>query len=216
MSYFETTTDGTRLAYEDYGTGQPIVFVSSWVLSTDMWEYQIPYFVERGYRCITMDRRGQGRSDRPSTGYDMDTLADDLAALIEHLDLREAILVGFSMGGGEVARYLARHGEERIAKIAFVASTLPFMLQTEDNPAGIPEEILASVLTDLRTDRPGWFARQTQAFYATHLGNTISPAAIEWTVAQCLSASPWATLQLCWNQATTTTGQGCARSPCPR
>ncbi|GAA2150983.1 alpha/beta hydrolase [Kitasatospora kazusensis] len=203
MPYFETSTDGTRLAYEDYGTGQPIVLVSSWVLNADMWEYQIPYFTERGYRCIALDRRGHGRSDRPSGGYDMDTVADDLAALLERLDLREVTLVGHSMGGCEIARYLARHGESRVAKVAFVSATLPFLMQTEDNPDGAPEAVLMGSLAQLRRDRPNWFAQQAQVWYGTHLGNAVSPALIEWTIAQCLSASPRATTELFRSHVTT-------------
>jgi pimeloyl-ACP methyl ester carboxylesterase len=199
MPHF-TTTDGTRLAYEDHdmgaGDGEPIVFVASWVLDADMWEYQIPFFAERGYRCIALDRRGHGRSDRPSTGYDIDTTADDLAALLEHLDLSGVTLVGHSFGGAEVARYLARHGEDRVARVAFVSAVVPFLKQAEDNPDGLPEAALDAVLGQLRTDRPKWFARQAQVWYATHLGNEVSPALIDWTLGKCLSASPWATTQL--------------------
>jgi non-heme chloroperoxidase len=199
MPHF-TTTDGTRLAYEDYdmggGTGEPIVFVASWVLNSDMWEYQIPYFVERGYRCIALDRRGHGRSDRPSTGYDIDTTADDLGALLEHLDLTGVTLVGHSFGGAEVARYLARHGERRVARVAFVSAAVPCVKQTDDNPDGLPEAALEATIAQFRTDRPHWFARQAQVWYATHLGNDVSPALIDWTIGQCLSASPWATTQL--------------------
>lgn len=137
---FFTTHDGTSLAYEDYGQGEPVLFLASWALSSDMWEYQIPFLVERGYRCVTLDRRGHGRSERPSTGYDLDTCADDVAALIEHLDLRGVTLVGHSAGGAEAARYLARHGEDRIARVAFVSAVLPFLKRTEDNPEGRPEE----------------------------------------------------------------------------
>ncbi len=195
MPYFETT-DGTRLAYEDYGTGRPVVFNASWTLNADMWERQIPYIAERGYRCIALDRRGHGRSERPSTGYDLDTTADDLAALFEHLDLRDAVLVGHSMGGAEAAHYLARHGEDRVAKVAFVSATLPFLMRTDDNPGGVPEEILIAGVDDLRRDRANWFTRQSQAFFATQLGNAISPAAIEATIQQTMSASPWATVKL--------------------
>ncbi len=194
MPFFETN-DGTRLAYEDYGTGQPIVFVASWVLNADMWEYQIPYFVERGYRCIALDRRGHGRSDRPSTGYDLDTSADDLAALLDHLDLRDALLVGHSMGGAEAAHYLARHGEGRVSRVAFVSATLPFLRLTDDNPAGIPDEFLAAIVAELRHDRPNWFARQAQIWFGTHLGNAVSTATIDWMIGLCLTASPWATTQ---------------------
>jgi pimeloyl-ACP methyl ester carboxylesterase len=130
--------DGTRLAYEDYGAGVPMVFVSGWVLNADMWEYQVPFFVERGFRCVLLDRRGHGRSDRPSSGYDVNTRADDLAALIEHLDLRNAILVTHSAGGGEAARYLSRHGEERVSGVVFLGATLPYLRLART----IPKEFL--------------------------------------------------------------------------
>ncbi|MEU6429057.1 alpha/beta hydrolase [Microbispora sp. NPDC046973] len=193
--FFETV-DGTRLAYEDYGQGEPIVFLASWVLHSDMWEYQLPFFVEHGYRCVTLDRRGHGRSDRPSGGYDLDTLADDVAALIEHLGLRRVTLVGHSAGGAEVARYLARHGEERVTRVAFVSAVLPFLKRTEDNPEGAPEEALRATPAQFATDRPKWFARQAQVWFATHLGNDVSPALVDWTLAQCLSTSPWATARV--------------------
>ncbi|MQY04267.1 alpha/beta fold hydrolase [Actinomadura macrotermitis] len=192
--YFETA-DGTRLAYEDHGQGAPILFLASWVLNADMWEYQIPFFVENGYRCIALDRRGHGRSDRPRDGYDLDTSADDIAALLEHLDLRDVTLVGHSMGGAEAARYLARHGEERIARVALVSATVPFLKLTDDNPGGLPEFALQAVLKQWREDRPHWFTRQKQIWFATHLGNQVSESQIELTLQQCLSASPWATAQ---------------------
>lgn len=192
--FFETT-DGTRLAYQDYGQGRPIVFVASWSLGSDMWEYQIPFFTEQGFRCVALDRRGHGRSGRPSTGYDLDTSADDLAALLEHLDLNDVILVGHSAGGAEIARYLTRHGEDRVARAAFVSSILPFMKLTDDNPEGFPEAALQATLTALRTDRPKWFARQAQIWFATHL-NEVSPANVEHTIAQCLATSPWAAAKL--------------------
>ncbi|MFC0862929.1 alpha/beta fold hydrolase [Sphaerimonospora cavernae] len=193
--FFETP-DGTRLAYESYGRGAPILFAASWALSGDMWEYQIQFFVERGYRCITLDRRGHGRSDRPSDGYDLDASADDIAALIEHLDLYEVTLVGHSAGGAELARYLARHGDGRVARVAFISAVLPFLKRTDDNPEGAPEAALRATLAEFRTDRPKWFAKQTQIWFATHLGNDVSPALIDWMLAQCLATSPWATARL--------------------
>lgn len=193
MPYLETT-DGTRLAYEDYGTGAPIVFIAGWSLNTEMWEYQVPFFVERGYRCVLLDRRGHGRSDRPSTGYDLDTRADDVAELIQHLDLRELTLVAHSAGGAEVARYLARHGTARVARIALFATTLPFLRQTEDNPHGLPDEAALASVAQWRTDRPKWFADRAQGYFATHLGNDVSPALIEHETRRCLSAAPWATI----------------------
>jgi non-heme chloroperoxidase len=192
--FFETP-DGTRLAYQDYGQGRPIVFAASWTLSSDMWEYQLPFFAERGFRCVALDRRGHGRSDRPSSGYDLDTSADDLAALLAHLDLTDVVLVGHSVGGAEVARYLTRHGEGRIARAAFVSSTLPFLELTDDNPEGFPEAALQATLTAFRTDRPKWFARQAQVWFATHF-NEVSPAYVEHTIAQCLATSPWAAAKL--------------------
>ncbi|WP_433252158.1 alpha/beta fold hydrolase [Streptosporangium sp. CA-135522] len=195
MPYFETA-DGTRLSYEDYGTGTPIVFVASWALSADMWEYQVRFFVEQGYRCVLMDRRGHGRSDRPSTGYDIDTRADDLATLIEHLDLREITLVGHSAGGGEVARYLARHGEDRVARVAFVAAVLPFLKRTDDNPEGVPEFLCEATVSQFQTDRPKWFDQRAQGFFATHLGNDVSPGLVDLTTRQCLETSPWATIEV--------------------
>ncbi|MCX3061146.1 alpha/beta fold hydrolase [Streptomyces beihaiensis] len=196
--YFESH-DGTRIAYEDYGRGgegAPIVLVAGAMLPAEMWEYQIPYLVERGHRCVAVDRRGHGRSDRPSTGYDIDTTADDLAALLDHLDLTGVVLVGHSTGGAEVARYLARHGEGRVARVAFVSSTLPFMKQTDDNPGGVPEAVLDGLLAAVRADRPKWLARQTQLYFTTHLGSDVSPEQMDVTYRQCLSTSPWATLRM--------------------
>ena|SRR5215467_5569924 len=166
MPFFQTA-DGTRLAYEDYAAGPPIVFVAGWALNGDMWEYQVPFFAERGYRCVLPDRRGHGRSDRPPAGYDPGTRADDLAALIEHLDLREITLVAHSAGGGEVARYLARHGEQRIARAAFVAATLPFLKLTDDNLAGLPEAACEAAIAQF-PHRPAEVVRRPRAGLLRH------------------------------------------------
>ena len=191
-----TTTDGTTLAYEDYGTGEPIVFVAGAMLNTEMWEYQIPFFTDRGYRCIALDRRGHGRSDRPATGYDIATTADDLAALLDHLDLREATLVGHSTGGAEIAHCLARHGAGRVARVAFVSAILPFMKATDDNPGGIAEAMLDALLDSVRTDRGRWMARQTQVYFNSHLNPGVSPEQLDATYRQCMSTAPWATLRM--------------------
>ncbi|MEU6752442.1 alpha/beta hydrolase [Spirillospora sp. NPDC046719] len=193
--FFETH-DGTRLSYEEYGQGSPVVFVNSAMLNTGMWEYQIPFFVENGYRCLTFDRRGHGRSDRPSGGYHLDSLADDLAAFLEHLDLRDVILVGHSTGGSEIARYLARHGEDRVQRVAFLSAILPYLRQTEDNPEGIPQQLFDGMIAMIRAERPKWLATQSQAFFATHLGNEVHPATIEWMIRMCLDATPWAVLEV--------------------
>ena len=124
------TRDGTRLFYKDWGAGKPVVFVHTYVLNSDAWDYQMECLVRHGLRSVAYDRRGHGRSDRPGSGYDFDTLADDLAALIDHRDLAEITLVGHSMGAGEVARYLSRHGSARVARVLLVAPITPFMLQT--------------------------------------------------------------------------------------
>jgi non-heme chloroperoxidase len=136
-----TVKDGTRIYYKDWGTGQPVVLSHGWPLSADMWESQMLFLGQHGYRCIAHDRRGHGRSDQPWDGNDMDTFADDLATLLDALDIRDAALFGFSMGGGEVARYIGRHGTARLARAGLIAAVPPLMLKTEANPNGIPMEV---------------------------------------------------------------------------
>ena len=133
-----TTKDGTQIYYKDWGTGRPVVFSHGWPLNSDSWEAQMMFLASRGYRCIAHDRRGHGRSSQPWQGNDMDTYADDLAELIEKLDLHDVFLIGFSAGGGEVARYVGRHGTKRLAKVALIAAVPPLMLKTAANPGGLP------------------------------------------------------------------------------
>ena len=135
-----TTNDGTQLYYKDWGAGRPVVFSHGWPLSSDSWESQMLYLAERGFRCIAHDRRGHGRSSQPWNGNDMDTYADDLARILDALSLENVTLVGFSTGGGEVARYIGRHGTRRVKQAALVASVTPLMLKTPDNPRGTPRE----------------------------------------------------------------------------
>ncbi len=145
-----TTTDGTEIFYKDWGSGQPIVFSHGWPLSADDWDTQMLFFLQHGYRVIAHDRRGHGRSTQTSDGHDMDHYADDLAALTAHLDLRNAIHVGHSTGGGEVVHYLARHGESRVAKAVLISAVPPLMVQTDANPGGLPK----SVFDDLQASWP--------------------------------------------------------------
>ena len=159
------TTDGTEIYYKDWGTGQPVVFSHGWPLSADAWEDQMFFLAERGYRCIAHDRRGHGRSSQPWAGNDMDTYADDLAALVEALDLKEAIHVGHSTGGGEVARYIGRHGTGRVAKAVLVSSIPPLMLKTEANPGGTPMEAFDQIRAGVLADRAQFWKDLSMPFY---------------------------------------------------
>ncbi|GAA5031610.1 alpha/beta fold hydrolase [Actinopolymorpha pittospori] len=191
---FITAADGTLLAYEDYGSGPTVVFIAGWALSADMWEHQVPWFVSAGHRCVLLDRRGHARSQRPSTGYDLDTLSDDIAALLDQLDLRDVTLVGHSFGGVEVAHHLSRHGSGRVARAVFLAACLPSMRRSEANPDGLPQEVIDATMAALRADRQKWLHDGSQAFFATHLGNDVSPALIDDAIRQCLNVAPMAAL----------------------
>src|SRR3982075_1875015 len=140
-----TIKDGTQIYYKDWGTGQPVVFSHGWPLSADAWESQMVFLAANGYRCVAHDRRGHGRSSQPSGGNEMDTYADDLAAVIDALDLRDAVLVGHSTGGGEVARYIGRHGTKRVAKVVLIGAVPPLMLKTAANPGGLPIDVFDGI-----------------------------------------------------------------------
>ena len=140
-SSFVEVADGTQIYFKDWGSGQPIVFSHGWPLTADAWDDQMLYLASRGYRCIAHDRRGHGRSSQPWSGNHMDTYADDLATLVEALDLQDAIHVGHSTGGGEVARYIGRHGTRRAAKAVLISAVPPLMLKTDSNPGGLPLEV---------------------------------------------------------------------------
>src|SRR5579863_5597725 len=160
-----TTKDGTTIFYKDWGTGQPIVFSHGWPLSGDDWDGQMLYFGNLGYRVIAHDRRGHGRSDQTWGGNDMNTYADDLAELFEKLDLKDAIMVGHSTGGGEVARYVGRHGTKRVAKAALISAITPLMLRTEKNPLGAPIEVFDGLRSALAANRPQFYQDITMPFY---------------------------------------------------
>ncbi len=161
-----TTNDGTVLYYKDWGSGPAVVFSHGYPLSSDAWENQMMFLAENGYRVIAHDRRGFGRSSQPGHGYDYDTFADDLAALVEALDLSGATFVGHSMGGGEVARYIGRHGEKRVAKVALVAAVTPFLLKTATNPHGAPIEVFDTMRAAVQADRSQWNKDTTMPYYS--------------------------------------------------
>src|SRR6201995_4830559 len=166
---YVTTSDGVEIFYKDWGSGQPIVFSHGWPLSGDDWDNQMLFFLLHGYRVIAHDRRGHGRSTQTGEGHDMDHYADDLAALTDHLDLHDAIPIGNSTGGGEVVRYIARHGEDRVAKAVLISSVPPLMLQTDANPGGLPQRVFDDLQNQTAT-RPSAFYRDLASgpFYGFH------------------------------------------------
>ncbi len=175
------TTDGAELYYKDWGSGPPVVFCHGWPLNADSWEAQMLLLASHGYRCVAHDRRGHGRSSQTWHGNDMDTFADDLATLIETLDLRAAVLVGFSMGGGEVARYVGRHGTARVSKLALVAAVPPLMLKTPANPGGLALDVFDGIRAACVSDR-SQFYRDLAAgpfFGANRPGAKVSQATLD-------------------------------------
>jgi non-heme chloroperoxidase len=160
-----TMKDGTSIYYKDWGIGQPIVFSHGWPLTADAWDDQMVFLAERGYRCIAHDRRGHGRSSQPWDGNEMDTYADDLATLVESLDLEKAVHVGHSTGGGEVARYLGRHGTRRVAKAVLIGAVPPLMLKTDANPGGLPLDVFDGIRAGVRADRSQFFKDLPLPFY---------------------------------------------------
>jgi non-heme chloroperoxidase len=152
-----TTADGTEIFFKDWGTGQPLVFSHGWPLSADDWDAQMMFFLRQGYRVVAHDRRGHGRSTQTSDGHDMDHYADDMKAVVDHLDLQNAIHIGHSTGGGEVTRYLARHGESRAAKAVLISSVPPLMVQTKNNPGGLPKEVFDGFQEQVATNRAQFY-----------------------------------------------------------
>ncbi|REC96171.1 alpha/beta fold hydrolase [Kushneria indalinina] len=190
----DSNNNAIDLYYQDCGQGPTVVLIHGWPLSHRMWEYQINALTEAGYRCIAYDRRGFGESEKPWQGYDYDTLADDLAGLLEHLNIDDATLVGFSMGGGEVARYLGRHGSKRVRGAVLVGAVPPFMLKTGDNPEGVDQSIFDDMLTNVKQDRPGFLGGFGKLF-VNHDGQapTLSDELLAYNQSIANFASPRAT-----------------------
>ena len=170
-----TTKDGTQIFYKDWGGGQPVVFSHGWPLTADAWDDQMWYVVSNGFRAVAHDRRGHGRSSQPWDGNDMDTYADDLAAVIEKLDLHDIILVGHSTGGGEITRYMGRHGTSRVAKAVLVGAVPPLMLKTDANPEGLPRSVFDDIRTGVESDRSQYWKDLSIPFYgANRPGSKVS------------------------------------------
>jgi pimeloyl-ACP methyl ester carboxylesterase len=182
------TRDGQHLFTIDKGTGRPVVFIHGWTLSSAIWNLQIDALAARGLRTIAYDRRGHGQSSKPETGYDYEALTADLATLLDRLDLRNVVLVGHSMGAGEVVRYLARHGSARIGRVMLVAPTTPYALRTEDNPQGVDRAIYDKMVAALQTDRQAYLAAGAPGL----LGRNAEPALTEWAMSIALQAAPQA------------------------
>ncbi|HVF27196.1 MAG TPA: alpha/beta hydrolase [Pyrinomonadaceae bacterium] len=203
MSYI-TARDGTRLYLKDWGRGRPVILMHGWPLSADSWDDQALAIAGAGFRTIAYDRRGFGRSGQPWDGYDYDTLADDLAAVVEETGATDAALVGFSMGGGEVARYMSRHGGKNVAQAALVASVVPYMLKTKGNPEGVDEKTFAQMTEGMKQDRAHFLAGFFKDFYG--VGSASQPASdevIEWSRDVAMQASLKATLDCAAAFATT-------------
>jgi non-heme chloroperoxidase len=167
-SSFVTTQDGTRIFYKDWGSGQPVIFSHGWPLNADAWDSQVALVAGHGYRAVAHDRRGHGRSSQPWNGNDLDTYADDLAALVKELDLRDVVLVGHSTGGGEVTRYVGRHGTDRVAKVVLVSAIPPLMLKTPANPDGTSIEAFDALRTGVATDRSQFYKDLSAPFYGAN------------------------------------------------
>lgn len=185
-----TTRDGVRLAYDDLGSGPPVVLVHGWTLDRTAWEHQLAALTP-SHRCVAYDRRGHGGSDVPATGYDADTLADDLAAVLDRLDLRDVTLISHSMGSGDVVRYLRRHGTGRVARVAMLAPTTPMTARSPENPGGIDPALLAAGRAAFARDRAGWFAERRDAYF--HLDanpGRASEAVADHTIRTCLATRP--------------------------
>ncbi len=203
MTYI-TTNDNTKLYVKDWGAGRPVILMHGWPLSADSWDDQAMAIADAGFRAIAYDRRGFGRSEQPWSGYDYDTLTDDLASVIKETGATDAALIGFSMGGGEVARYMSRHGGRSVSQAALVSSVVPFMLKTEDNPNGTDQSVFDQMTAQMKEDRAKFFASFFKDFYGVGLiSHPVSDELIEWSRSVAMQASLKATLACAEAFATT-------------
>jgi non-heme chloroperoxidase len=184
-NHFIEIRDGVSLFYKEWGTGTPVLFVNSWGMTTQLWQYQMVDLCSRGFRCIAYDQRGHGRSSDPGCGFEYDTFADDLAQVIEKLDLHNITLVGHSVGCGVIARYVTRHGASRVSRVVMIAPTLPFMLKTPDNPNGVDESQLEQLRAIWKKDLPKWFGDNARSFFVAETPQ----AMLDWAVTMGLQAS---------------------------
>lgn len=203
MDYVKTA-DGNQLYLKQWGEGRPVILIHGWPLSADSWDDQAMAFAEAGLKAISYDRRGFGRSSQPWTGYDYDTLADDLAAVIEQTGAQDAVLVGFSMGGGEIARYMSRHGGKGVSKVALVSSVVPYMLKTEDNPKGTAMSVFEEMTAAMKEDRAKFFGSFFKDFYGVGMvSHPTSDEVVQWSCNVAMQASLKATLECAKSFATT-------------
>jgi non-heme chloroperoxidase len=198
MTFIQSTSGPSdkpvNLYVQDIGHGRPVVLIGGWPLSSDMWEYQLNVLPKHFLRCIAYDRRGFGKSDKPWDGYDYDTFAADLNAILEELDLYDVTLVGFSMGGGEVARYMSKYGDKRISKVVFIGAVVPFLLKTDTNPDGLPKEMFDEFVASSEEDRPKFLAEFAKNFYGNSFLNAkVSDELLVWHNMLALQASGRAT-----------------------
>ncbi len=199
MTFIKTkstaTNNSVNIFYQEYGTGKPVIFIHGWPLNHEMWEYQLAELPKHNLRCIAYDRRGFGKSDRPWESYNYDTLVDDLNELITQLNLSSVVLVGFSMGGGEIARYIGKYGTEKIEKVVLISSVTPYMLKTDDNSEGLEKEMFDDMVEKISADRPAFLSEFGKQFYGvTMLNQTVSKPLLEWNQMLCLMSSPKATV----------------------
>ena len=203
MDYVKTA-DGTQLYVKQWGEGRPVILIHGWPLSADSWDDQAMAIAEAGFKAISYDRRGFGRSSQPWTGYDYDTLADDLAAVVEQTGAQNAVLVGFSMGGGEIARYMSRHGGKSVSKVALVSSVVPYMLKTDDNPKGTAMQVFEEMTAAMNEDRAKFFGSFFKDFYGVGMvSHPTSDEVVQWSCNVAMQASLKATLESAKSFATT-------------